>query len=162
MEFFAPIQSAPEEENHGMEEPRSAEQRKIDTLARLASDVDAWIASADAAGNGYLLPLSFLWDGAGLIVSTPANSVTARNLSRGGQVRAGIGQVRDVTMIDGTAEPVHDEQTKDAFAAKHGWDPRKESGDYAFFRIVPDRIQAWRQVNELAGRTLMRGGEWVA
>jgi hypothetical protein len=147
---------------HQMEAPRSAEQRKSDTLARLTSDVDAWIASADAAGNGYLLPLSFLWDGAGLIVSTPANSVTARNLSRGGQVRAGVGQVRDVTMIAGTAEPVHDEQTKDAFAAKHGWDPRKESGDYAFFRIVPDRIQAWRQVNELAGRTLMRGGEWVA
>jgi hypothetical protein len=145
-----------------MEAPRSADERKSDTLARLTSDVDAWIASADAAGNGYLLPLSFLWDGAGLIVSTPANSVTARNLSRGERVRAGVGQVRDVTMIDGTAEPVDDEQTKDAFAAKHGWDPRKESGDYAFFRIVPDRIQAWRQVNELAGRTLMRDGEWVA
>jgi hypothetical protein len=42
------------------------------------------------------------------------------------------------------------------------WDPRKDSGDYAFFRIVVDRLQAWRQVNELAGRTLMRGGEWLA
>jgi hypothetical protein len=145
-----------------MEAPRSAEQRKSDTLARLTSDVDAWIATADAAGNGYLLPLSFLWDGAGLIVSTLRDSVTARNLSRGGRVRAAIGQVRDVTMIDGTAEPVHDEQAKDAFAAKRGWDPRKESGDYAFFRIVPDRLQAWRQVNELPGRTLMRDGEWVA
>jgi hypothetical protein len=144
-----------------MEEPRSAEQRKIDTLARLASDADAWIASADAAGSGYLLPLSFLWDGAGLIVSTPQNSVTARNLGRGGRVRVGVGQVRDVTMIDGTAEPVHDEQTKDAFAAKHGWDPRTESGDYAYFRIVPERVQAWREVNELPGRTLMRDGDWL-
>ncbi len=145
-----------------MEEPRGAERRKSDTLARLASDVDAWIASADAAGNGYLLPLSFLWDGAGLIVSTPQNSVTARNLGRGGRVRVGVGQVRDVTMIDGTAEPVLDEQTKDAFAAKHGWDPRNESGDYAYFRIVPDRVQAWREVNELPGRTLMRDGDWLA
>lgn len=144
-----------------MEAPRSAEQRKSDTLTQLASEVDAWIATADTAGNGYLLPLSFLWDGAGMIVSTPRSSVTGRNLSRGGQVRVGIGQLRDVTMIDGTAEPVQDERTKDAFAAKHGWDPRKEAGDFAYFRIVPDRVQAWREVNELSGRTLMRDGDWL-
>jgi Pyridoxamine 5'-phosphate oxidase len=125
-----------------MEAPRSAEQRKCDTLTRLASEVDAWIASADAEGDAYLLPLSFLWDGAGVIVSTPRSSVTGRNLSRGGRVRVGVGQLRDVTMIDGTAEPVQDERTKDAFAARHGWDPRKEAGDYAFFRIVPVRVQA--------------------
>jgi nitroimidazol reductase NimA-like FMN-containing flavoprotein (pyridoxamine 5'-phosphate oxidase superfamily) len=144
-----------------MEAARSAEQRKSDTLTQLASEVDAWVATADAAGNGYLLPLSFLWDGAGMIISTPRSSVTGRNLSRGGQVRVGIGQLRDVTMIDGTAEPVQDERTKDAFAAKHGWDPRKEAGDYAYFRIVPDRVQAWREVNELSGRTLMRDGDWL-
>lgn len=108
-----------------MEAPRSAEQRKRDTLARLTSEVDAWIATADAAGSGYLLPLSFLWDGAGVIVSTPRSSVTGRNLSRGGRVRVGVGQLRDVTMIDRVAEPVHDERAKDAFAAKHGWDPAK-------------------------------------
>lgn len=144
-----------------MDAPRSAEQRKSDTLGRLADDVDAWIASADADGNGYLLPLSFLWDGTGLVISTPSASVTARNLRRGGRVRVGVGQLRDVTMIDGTAEPVQDEPTMNAFAAKHGWDPRKESGEYVFFRIVADRVQAWREVNELPGRTLMRDGDWL-
>jgi len=145
-----------------MEAPRSAEQRKSDTLTRLASEVDAWIATADGDGNGYLLPLSFLWDGAGVIISTPRSSVTGRNLNRGGRVRVGVGELRDVTVIDGTAEPVLDEQTKDAFASKHGWDPRKEAGDYTYFRIVPDRVQAWREVNELPGRTLMRDGDWLA
>ncbi len=145
-----------------MDVPRAADRRKSDTLARLASDVDAWIATADATGNGYLLPLSFLWDGAGVVVSTPRSSVTGRNLSRGGRVRVGVGLVRDVTMIDGTAEPVYDERTKDAFAAKHGWDPRTEAGDYAYFRIVADRVQAWREVSELPGRTLMRDGGWLA
>jgi hypothetical protein len=29
--------------------------------------------------------------------------------------------LRDVTMIDGSAEPAQDERAKDAFAAKHGW-----------------------------------------
>jgi hypothetical protein len=144
-----------------METPRSAQQRKSDTLAQLASEVDAWIATADAAGSGYLLPLSFLWDGAGVVVATPRSSVTGRNLTRGARVRVGVGQLRDVTMIDGTAEPVLDERTKDAYAAKHGWDPREDTGDYAYFRIVPDRVQAWREVNEMPGRTLMRDGAWL-
>jgi Pyridoxamine 5'-phosphate oxidase len=145
-----------------MEPPRSLQRRKQDTLGRLESDVDAWIASADAEGDAYLLPLSFLWDGAGVIVATPRSSVTGRNLSRGRRVRVGVGQLRDVTVIDGTAEPVEDERIKDAFVAKHGWDPRKESGDYAYFRIVPNRVRAWREVNELPGRTLMRDGDWLA
>jgi nitroimidazol reductase NimA-like FMN-containing flavoprotein (pyridoxamine 5'-phosphate oxidase superfamily) len=145
-----------------MEPPRSRQQRQQDTRGRLESDVDAWVASADAAGDAYLLPLSFLWDGAGVVIATPSSSVAGRNLSRGRRVRVGVGQLRDVTMIDGTAEPVHDEETKDAFAAKHSWDPRMEAGDYTYFRIVPDRVQAWREVNELAGRTLMRGGNWLA
>ena len=145
-----------------MESPRSAERRKSDTLARLTSDTDAWIATGDSDGNGYLVPLSFLWDGAGLVVSTPRSSVTARNLSGGGRVRAGLGELRDVTIIDGTAEAVTDDPTMDAFAAKHGWDPRKDTAEYAYFRIVPDRVQAWREVNELPGRTLMRDGGWLA
>jgi general stress protein 26 len=145
-----------------MDAPRSAEQRKSDTLARLTSDIDVWVATADTDGNGYLVPLSFLWDGAGLIVSTPLSSPTGRNLRRGGRMRVGVGDVRDVTMIDGTAELVQDEETMEAYAARHNWDPRKEAADYAFFRIVPDRVQAWREVNELPGRTLMRGGDWLA
>ncbi|HEY2552525.1 MAG TPA: pyridoxamine 5'-phosphate oxidase family protein [Streptosporangiaceae bacterium] len=145
-----------------MDPARSLQQRKQDTLRRLEADVDAWIGSADDEGNAYLLPLSFLWDGAGVIISTPADSVTGRNLSRRVRVRVGVGDLRDVTMIDGTAEPVRQDEAKDAFAAKHGWDPRNETGEYAFFRIVPDRIQAWREVNELAGRTLMRRGDWLA
>ena len=61
----------------------------------------------------------------------------------------------------GAAEVVEDEGTKDAFAAKHEWDPRNATGDYVYFRVVPERVQAWREENELAGRTIMRDGEWI-
>lgn len=144
-----------------MDPPRSLEQRTSDTLARLTAEIDAWIATADAAGNAYLLPLSFLWDGVGVIVSTLRASVTGRNMSRGARIRVGIGALRDVTIIDEAAAPVQDEGVKDAFAAKHGWDPRQEADDYAYFRIVPDRVQAWREANELPGRLLMRDGKWL-
>lgn len=81
--------------------PRSQQQRMQDTLKRLEEDVDAWIATAaDGSGTPYLVPLSFLWDGEALIVSTPAASTTSRNLQATGRVQIGIGHTRDVVLID--------------------------------------------------------------
>ena len=146
------------------EPPRSPQQRKEDTLARFATDVDAWVASADPSGNAYLLPLSFLWDGAAITVTTPEASRTARNLRSAGKARLGFGPTRDVVLVDGTVqeyslETVPDELAR-AFAEKL-WDPRHDADRYAFFRITPQRIQAWREVNELPGRDLMRDGNWL-
>lgn len=145
---------------------RTAQQRKADTLRRLENDVDAWVATADpATGTPYLVPLSFLWDGATVLICTPAASPTSRNLRATGRVRLGIGPTRDLVLIEGTvqAETAAAEisaETGDAFAAKAGFDPRELSG-YAYFRIRPQRLQAWREANELAGRDLVRGGDWV-
>ena len=47
----------------------------------------------------------------------------------------------------------------DAFAAKSGFDPRALAESYSYFRIRPQRVQAWREANELEGRELMRVGE---
>jgi hypothetical protein len=145
--------------------PRGPGQRRQDTLERLERDVDAWVATADAAGGTpYLVPLSFLWDGASLLIATPSASPTGRNLEATGRVRLGIGPTRDLVLIEGTvttvlaATEVPDE-LGDAFAAKTGFDPRQLS-DYRYFRIHPQRLQAWREANELAGRELMAGGQW--
>jgi hypothetical protein len=145
---------------------RTAQQRKADTLRRLENDVDTWLATADpATGTPYLVPLSFLWNGTTVLISTPAASPTSRNLRATGRVRLGIGPTRDLVLIEGTvqAETAAAEiaaETGDAFAAKAGFDPRELSG-YAYFRIRPQRLQAWREANELAGRDLIRGGDWV-
>jgi hypothetical protein len=53
------------------------------------------------------------------------------------------------------------DEVGDAFAAKTGFDPRQLTSPYRYFRIRPQRLQAWREVNELKGRELMRGGHWV-
>jgi len=38
----------------------------------------------------------------------------------------------------------------------------RESGERMRFLVLrPLRVQAWREVNELPGRTLMRGGAWI-
>ena len=124
------------------------------------------MATASAGDDTpYLVPLSFLWEGATLLVSTPAASPAGRNLRTSGKVRLGLGPTRDVVVIEGTGQPLTaDEVTEeagDAFAAKTGFDPRRETGTYLYFRITPRRVQAWREANELADRDLMRDGEWL-
>jgi hypothetical protein len=147
-------------------EPRSREQRRRDTERRLTSDTDLWVASASPDGAPYLVPLSFDWDGEALLVATTANSPTGRNLAATRTVRLGLGETRDVTMIEGDVEVLEIDalptEQGDRFAARSGFDPREEGPSFRWFRITPRRIQAWREVNELAGRELMRGGRWLA
>jgi Pyridoxamine 5'-phosphate oxidase len=149
-----------------MHEPaRSAEQRKKDTLARLETDIDAWIATADAeTGTPYVMPLSFTWDGETIFVATPAANPTARNLVASGKARVTLDGTRDVVLIDGEARAVEPgELSEDEWAAyieRHGWDPRKNKG-MGFYKIRPIGLQAWREVNEIKGRDLIVGGEWV-
>ena len=144
--------------------PRPLQQRQQDTRARLSRDVDAWVATAGRDGHAYLLPLSFLWDGAALTVATPESSRTGRNLRSSGRARLAIGPTRDVVLVNGVVEAFTLEtvpaELADAFAHKL-WDPREETARYAYFRITPRRIQAWREENELAGRDLMRDGRWL-
>ncbi|MFD5119963.1 pyridoxamine 5'-phosphate oxidase family protein [Streptomyces sp. NPDC058385] len=145
---------------------RTTKQRKQDTLDRLERDEDVWVATADGEdATPYLVPLSFLWDGATLLLATPAASPTGRNLRATGRVRLGVGPTRDVVMIEGTAQTLTaaglPDDVGDAFARKTGFDPRTLTSEYLYFRVTPLRVQAWREANELAGRDLMREGEWI-
>jgi hypothetical protein len=145
---------------------RTPKQRKQDTLNRLENDEDVWVSTADGDGGApYLIPLSFLWDGTTLLLATPAASPTGRTLRTTGWTRLGIGPTRDVVMIEGavrTLEPAElPDGVGDAFAKKTGFDPRQLTTAYLYFSVTPQRVQAWREANELSGRDLMRDGEWL-
>ncbi|OQR64553.1 pyridoxamine 5'-phosphate oxidase [Streptomyces maremycinicus] len=146
-------------------EPRSRARRRQDTEHRLAHDVDVWVASASADGAPYLVPLSFDWDGEALLAATPANSPTGRNLAATRTVRLALGRTRDVAMIDGLVEVLALDalppERGDRFAERTGFDPRASTTTYRWFRIVPRRVQAWREENELSDRELMRDGRWL-
>jgi hypothetical protein len=146
-------------------DPRPRAQRRRDTEHRLAHDVDLWVASASPGGAPYLVPLSFDWDGEALLLATPADSPTGRNLAAGRTVRLGLGETRDVTMIEGEVEVFEIDalpaEHGDRFAARTGFDPRALNTPYRWFRVLPRRVQAWREADELAGRELMRDGRWL-
>ena len=145
--------------------PRSRAQRRRDTEHRLTHDVDVWVASASADGTPYLVPLSFDWHGEALLLATPADSPTGRNLAATRAVRLGVGHTRDVSMIEGEVEVLEidalPQERGDRFVARTGFDPRAEAAPYCWFRICPRCIQAWREVNELSDRELMRDGRWL-
>lgn len=146
--------------------PRTRSQRKKDALYRLVHDIDAWVATAEGgSGTPYLVPLSFLWDGNTLLIATPSSSPTSRNLEATGKVRLAIGPTRDLVLIEGTVDAFPKSEISnevgDAFAIKAGFDPRKLTTSYHYFRIHPVRVQAWREDNELKDRELMRNGRWI-
>jgi len=147
-------------------DPRSPAQRRRDTEQRLTHDIDLWVASASADGGPYLVPLSFDWDGEAVLVATPAESPTGRNLAATQTARLGLGHTRDVSMIEGDVEVLEidavPQERGDRFATRAGFDPRAQDTPYRWFRISPRRIQAWREVNELPDRELMRDGRWLA
>ena len=111
------------------------------------------------------MPLSFDWDGEALLVATPTDSPTGRNLAATRTARLGLGHTRDVTMIEGEAEVLEmdalPQEEGDRFAARAGFDPRVLATTYRWFRITPRRIQAWREVDELPDRELMRDVRWL-
>ena len=152
-------------------QPRTREQRRADTLAKLSEPAaDVWVATAaaDAGGHAsaYLVPLSLAWLDERVVLATEADSVTARNILSAGRARLGLGPTRDVVMIDADLERIYglDEVPADlarGYAMQADWDPRESGGQMRFLVLRPQRMQAWREVNELPGRTLMRGGEWI-
>jgi hypothetical protein len=145
--------------------PRSGTQRRRDTEHRLTHDIDVWVASASVDGTPYLVPLSFDWDGEALLIATPTHSPTGTNLAATRSARLGLGHTRDVSMIEGDVEVLEidalPQERGDRFVAHTGFDPRALATPYRWFRISPRRIQAWREVNELPDRVLMRDGRWL-
>jgi hypothetical protein len=125
--------------------------------------IDVWVASASGAGAPHLVPLSLAWVDERVVIAVETSSVTARNLAASGVARLAVGPTRDVVMIDAALEntvDVADEPLSAAYVAQADWDPRTSSG-FVFLVLRPVRVQAWREANELPGRTLMRDGCWL-
>jgi hypothetical protein len=123
-----------------------------------------WVATASAAGVPHLVPVSLAWVDERVVIAVEATSVTARNLTASGQARLAVGPTRDVVMIDALLEKevdvAADDALGEAYVRQADWDPRRSPG-YAFFVLRPVRVQAWREVNEIPGRELMRDGRWL-
>jgi hypothetical protein len=149
---------------------RDAKTRKADTLAALEKQKDVWLATADPAGRPHLIAASAWWDGAELVVATRAGTRTALNMEMNPVVRIARGAPSDAIVIE--AQMIESRLVEDApdlasgFAAAVGWNPQeegeREGEGWAFFRLRPTRIQAFRGYEEVHGRDVMIRSEWLA
>ena len=149
------------------DDPRPTTTRKDDALAMLQSeDIDVWVATASTSPTPrpHLVPVSLLWTEDRAVIALREDSRTARDLLSTRTARLGVGPTRDVVMLDVVLEEVHEvakaHALADAYARQADWDPRTSTG-YLFLVLRPTRIQAWREANEIPGRTLMKDGRWV-
>lgn len=148
--------------------PRDRQQRIRDTRAKLAEPAaDVWVATASGTGSEpYLVPLSLAWIDERVVIALEGTSRTARNLRAGGTARLAVGPTRDVVVIDSRLEravPVPAApELAERYAGQADWDPRAAGDSYEFLVLRPERIQAWREADEIPGRTLMRDGTWLA
>jgi pyridoxamine 5'-phosphate oxidase-like protein len=145
---------------------RATGQRKSDAIEKLKKDQDVWVATADDRGVAHLVPLSLCWHEGMVVVAVEARSRTARNASASGQARLALGPSRDVVMIDAGASVVARPDAGPAIAGAYrertGWEPGSDGGEWVYILLRPARIQVWRDVDEIAGRTVMRDGTWLA
>jgi hypothetical protein len=146
------------------DEFRTRQQRRADTVARLETDDDIWVASA-TADQAHLVPLSFAWDGSRIILATPSNSPTARNAAASRTIRLALGTTRDVTIFEAEVDvvpcPAADEAVANHYFERVGWDPREEEVEHSFLIATPTTARAWRNVPELQGRTILRDSQWL-
>jgi hypothetical protein len=144
--------------------PRDLRQRKANTLSKLATEIDIWVATASGSGTPCLVPLSFAWIDGRIILATPRGNRTTRNISETGAARLALGPTRDVVSLAGEAKVIEmdalDKADAARYAEKTGWDPRSDES-LVWIDFRPGCIQAWREVNEIEGRTVMEDGQWL-
>ncbi len=131
-----------------------------------AVDANVWVASASASGAVHLVPVSHTWNGNQIILATEPESRTVANVTANPRVCLALGETRDVVMIDAAlveaiAKAKAPAALAEGYAAQAGWDPRTDGSDYVYLVLRPERIQVWREAEDLNGRTVMRNGAWV-
>ncbi|MEK8170789.1 pyridoxamine 5'-phosphate oxidase family protein [Streptomyces sp. M19] len=130
---------------------RGPEQRRRESLDRLDREADIWVATADRAGAACLVPLSFLWDGELMWLSTRLTNPTGRNLRELGRARLSLADTHDVVLLDGTVRTLSLAQ---APRPRRTPSPRSRAGTRAGRRTAPPT-----RTSRCAPPTSRRGAE---
>ena len=144
---------------------RSTTERATAARARLESEPSIWLATASSDGFPHLVPLSLAWIDEQIVVATPSDTPTARNAESSGRVRAALDSADDVVIFDADVAVIDFDDPETSLAARYvdrvGWDPRNNPGAWSLLVLTPRRAQAWNSPSEIAGRTIIRDGQWL-
>jgi hypothetical protein len=146
---------------------RSPESRKEYVVALLsAHHPQCWVATASRSGDPHLVPLSFAWREGRVIICSGEGFRLTKDLVEGSGASLAIGDTRDVVLIRASVEaswPAGEQppEVSKRFATQADWDPSRLGKAFRYFLLKPERIDVWRQPDEMADRTIMRCHAWV-
>ena len=152
--------------------PRSAAERKADTLAMLSTPaIDVWVATASegySSPHPHLVPLSLGWIDERVVIAVEASSVTARNITTHRRARLAIGSDSRCGADRFGAPPLVVDGRRPLLRRRR----LRHAG-----RLGSPRVWRWlrlprvasrahpgvphREANEIAGRTSMCAGRWL-
>ncbi|MBB5789052.1 pyridoxamine 5'-phosphate oxidase family protein [Jiangella mangrovi] len=143
--------------------PRPLAERRDVARHRLATHYRLWLATGSDGHGAHLIPVSFVRDGACLVMATFDRSRTMANLRANPRARAAIGDTDDVVVVDGVVSIVEvpdvDTTVADRYA-QVSHDPRRIPG-FRYLYLRPERIQVWNGFHEFGGRTVMLDAAWL-
>ena len=140
--------------------------RKKDVLEVLGKNGRYWLGTADPTGKPHVIAVSAWWESDALVMATVGTSRTARNMEMNPRVTLATGAFNDAIIIH--AQMIETRAVGDApdiaqgFKAALGWEPSEVSEGWAFFRLRPTRIKAFRDFGEIEGRDVMVNSKWLA
>lgn len=144
---------------------RPSSERASQARKRLETEANVWIASASADGVPHLVPLSLAWIDDLIVVATPSDTPTARNIAANGHARAALDSADDVVLFDTDAQAFEFTDAEatlvDRYIERVGWDPRDNPGTWSLLVLMPRRGHAWNGPAEITGRTIVRDETWT-
>lgn len=116
---------------------------------QLAGARSYWVCTTGDDGRPHAMPVWALWIDDSVVFSTDPESRKARNLARRPDAVIHLDSGDDVVIVEGRVERVAGdalpERFVDNYESKYGYRMDVSNPDFAFYRLRPSRILAWRE-----------------
>jgi len=118
---------------------------------RLAAARSYWVVTTRADGRPHAMPVWGVWLGEAVLFSTDPTSLKGRNLAARSDVVVHLDSGDEVVIIEGRAERLSEGDLPadfvDAYDAKYSERLDTSNPAFGFYRVRPERVLAWREVD---------------
>jgi hypothetical protein len=117
-----------------------------ESIERLDTAQNIWIASVRPDGRPHMTPVWFAWVGGKLYVSIDPDSVKNKNIAHNPRVALSLEDGLHPVICEGTAVPLDPplpEEVLAVFLRKYDWDITQENQYHQVVEVTPHKWLAW-------------------
>jgi hypothetical protein len=124
---------------------------------RLAGSRNYWVCTTRGDGRPHAIPVWGLWLEGAVVFSTDPESVKGRNLAARPEIVIHLESGDEAVIVEGRAERLTvagiPATFVDDYEAKYGHRVDTSNPGFAFYRVAPVRVLAWRESDFPTGAT---------